>query len=376
MISKLFKWHCLACLAAALFIILLSAPATSAQINRPPELKGSSPGQWFNAEGVTVRYGKEIRFNLIVTDADGDPMSCKAEGLPQGARFDADIVEFTWTPREEDLGDHRIKFMVSDGKANIYRVSRIIVVENRAPIVTALPKKEAASGRSFELALPGQDPDGDSVTYSVDGLPRGAELDAKAGKIRWTPADNQTGTHTLKVRASDGQLESQPMTAQIEVVEEWRSIFLPGAYFTTYFPNADETLGWYRGAAVEVAFYTWVHRNDNRGPSHGRAYIKGQILDSSEEDAPITFIYSLGAELSVERNPHRRFLLPFFGLDVGGISQDNLGQRFQVTPQLGVYVWYSRNIFITLIGGYVIAPTELETLRGWTAALGGNFTLW
>ena len=42
------------------------------------------------------------------------------------------------------------------------------------------------------------------MTYTVENLPAGAQLDAASGRVSWTPRFSQAGTYTLKVKADDG----------------------------------------------------------------------------------------------------------------------------------------------------------------------------
>jgi hypothetical protein len=127
---------------------------------------------------------------------------------------------------------------------------------------------------------------------------------------------------------------------------------------------------------MEVVPYAWIRRNANRGPSHGRLTVRADLLDSTRGGVGLALIYSLGLDLSIERNPYRRWLIPFFGLDVGGISQRKLGHHFQTSPHLGVYLWATRNVFVTLSGAYQIVPAHLDTLGGWRASAGLNLTMW
>ncbi len=69
-------------------------------------------------------------------------------------------------------------------------------------------------------------------------------------------------------------------------------------------------------------------------------------------------------------------MIPYFGVDVGGITQRNLGHHFQASPHLGLYLWTSRNVFVSISGAYQIVPSRLDTLGGWRASAGLNLTLW
>jgi hypothetical protein len=226
------------------------------------------------------------------------------------------------------------------------------------------------------------DADGDPLGYSAQGLPPGATLDA-GGTLRWRPLESQLGDHRLRVTASDGSTSTtQDVVLHVEVPSEharerdnWESYFLPGVGYAFYAPRQESTFGLFHGVALEVLIGAWIHRNENRGPSHGRVYASAEILDSTE-DLPVLFSYALGFSLSLERNPQRTWLIPAYGLDVGGIIQDEVGSRFQSTPYVALHFYSHRNVFLTARAGYRLVPTELERLGGWHLGLTGDFSIW
>lgn len=59
------------------------------------------------------------------------PLRLSCENLPEGAGFDAASMEFSWTPTEEQAGEHRIVFAVDDGLMP-ERMRMKITVENGA----------------------------------------------------------------------------------------------------------------------------------------------------------------------------------------------------------------------------------------------------
>lgn len=343
--------------------------------NAPPTITHATIHQAFDAEPYVVRVDRPVRFIIYGSDPDQDPFTLNAEGLPPGASFDAEVGEFIWTPTTAHLGEHRIKFSVTDGKSTTLKVARLKVVPNRAPLGEPTYRTKHRSGEPLHLSLRATDPDRDILTYHMENPPEGAIFRQSDGHMMWTPSDSQTGLYTLRGYASDGELKSDPIIQEVEIIEEWESVFLPGAYFQSYLPN-NSALGTYIGVGLELVPFSWIHLNDNRGPSHGRVYVRGELLNSTESDVPVAFIYGFGTSLSVERNPSRRWLIPYFGFDLGGIVQEDVGHTFHITPHSGVYFWISRNLAFGVQGGYLIAPSDLEGLRGWKVSAGGNFTLW
>ncbi len=222
------------------------------------------------------------------------------------------------------------------------------------------------------------------LTYSASGVPRGASFDASTAILSFRPSEQDVGDHVVRVTASDGSLSTtQEFVIHVALasreqheLEEWQSYLLPGAGYALYVPRARQELGAFSGVELELLLGAWIHHNDNRGPSHGRIYLNAELLSSTHADMPILFGYSLGFSLSLERNPNRAWLIPVYGLDIGGIVQDKIGSPFQSTPYLGMHVYSSPNVFISARGGYRLVPRDLERLGGWHVGLSGDFSVW
>lgn len=352
-----------------------SGPTTPARRNRPPRINGSQPRSYFEFAPIEVRWGKEVRFAIVTSDPDGDAVTLKVQGLPAGARFTPETNEVEWTPGREAIGRHELRVVASDGHASTTRLARLTVVENRPPTFSGADEVRFRTGQRIVWRASANDPDGDPLRYQIAPLPPGARFDAETSELAWNADDALAGSYPVTITASDGQA-SASRQYELEVQDEWSSRMLPGVAYSYYRPGAEETLGVFHGVALELVLVAWIHRNDNRGPSHGRLALKGDVLDSSRDGVPVAFAYALGVDLSLERNPRRRWLIPFFGLDAGGFVHDASGHRFQVTPRAGVHLWASRNIFLGVGGGYLIAPFEMELLRGWRLTAGANLTLW
>jgi hypothetical protein len=240
------------------------------------------------------------------------------------------------------------------------------------------------------------DPDGDPITVSAEGLPAGAKLrvrdarpwseedgpTAKETKARWrevvltwTPTRPDRGHHPIALVVSDGKA-SERIERDLVVEEEWESFFLPGLQYVGYFPAAHARFGRFNGAAFELVVGSWVHATDARGPSHGRVYVDLALLDSDRAGADRAFAYTLGLDLSLERNPWRRWLIPVFGVEVGGFHQRETGSFFTATPFAGAHLFSTRNVFVTVTGGYVFSGRNIDELGGWRLRAGVNAVLW
>ena len=155
--------------------------------------------------------------------------------------------------------------------------------------------------------------------------------------------------------------------------EAW---FMPGLAYAYYQPKKMDSVGYFQGVTVEYLIYARIFKDEKPGPSQTRVYVKLNMLNSSKDNINSLFMYTFGVDLSLERNPARSFLIPYFGLEFGGISQKQLGSTVQFTPTFGVHIFSKKNLFVNLQGGYVYPVSNYEVLQGWTGQAGLNFALW
>ena len=178
--------------------IVDSSPVIIA-INHPPVLAAIG--------SKTINEGTNLSFTLSATDPDGDSLTYSATGLPSGAIFNAATRTFTWTPRNTHAGNYTVSFSVSDGSLNDAETVAISVGNvNRPPVLTAIGSKTINVGTNLSFTLSAIDPDGDSLTYSAIGLPKGAPFNAATRMFTWTPGNTQAGNYNVSFSVSDGSL--------------------------------------------------------------------------------------------------------------------------------------------------------------------------
>ena len=229
---------------------------------------------------------------------------------------------------------------------------------------------------ALRIPLYANDPDGETLHFSVSGMPSGATLEqpqenGSPATVVWpSPV---SGVFMLDVRVTDPSGGSDSAKVKVIVEEEWNSGFLPGAGYTAYAPAEG---GYLQGPRLEIVFFSWIHRNDNRGPSHGRIALDLDLLFPQKGKS--VFAPALAFDLSFERNPQRRFLIPTFGLASGAILPTGRSGAASVTPTLGLHLYASPNVFVHAEGGYVLPlrPTVFDEYRGARGALVVDFTMW
>jgi hypothetical protein len=74
---------------------------------------------------------------------------------------------------------------------------------NLPPRILSLPQTTVFRGVPFEYAVSADDPDGDSLDYSLSIHPAGMLIDPKTGLIHWLPA--AAGRYSVSLTVTDGQ---------------------------------------------------------------------------------------------------------------------------------------------------------------------------
>lgn len=166
-----------------------------------------------------------------------------------------------------------------------------------------------------------------------------------------------------------------------EIKPAWEKInfetaFMPGISYSYFQPKDSDSTGIFKGFAVEYLIYAKIYQNNKPGPSHVRWYGRFNMLKSDKKGISDMFNYAVGLSLSIEKNPGRVLLVPYFGLEFGGLSQTSWGTIAEFTPTLGVHIISQKNLFINLQGGYVYPITNFDLLQGWNFQAGINFALW
>jgi hypothetical protein len=153
-----------------------------------------------------------------------------------------------------------------------------------------------------------------------------------------------------------------------------RSIyFMPGAIGVVYAPAG--AAGPFYGGGVQIAPYQWSHNNDRFGPSQGSVYFQAALLSSPRTPGTMA-LFEMGATASFERNSSRRWLIPYFGGTIGGVTHPELGTSSYAYPMGGIHLYWHHNIMIDAEGGYHFPFEDVDRGRGPRAQLSARFSLW
>lgn len=170
-------------------------------------------------------------FNLVVsgTDPDNDALTYSATGLPEGAVFTPSTRSFSWIPGLDQAGTYQVVFNVSDGLlADTEMVTMTVVNANEAPVLAAIGSRSVGEGTLLSFVISASDVNDDSLSYSVTGLPSGAEFNSADQRFSWTPDYTQAGNFSVDFNVTDGIL-SDSETVSITVTNTNRPPDISGS---------------------------------------------------------------------------------------------------------------------------------------------------
>lgn len=168
-------------------------------------------------------------------DPDGDTLSYTAtldngDPLPAWLSFDPATRTFSGTPANEHVGVFSVKVRAADPDGGVYATDSFditVVNQNDAPVVAnPIADQNATEDSPFNFTFPANtffDEDlGDSLSYSVQlsgggALPTWISFDAITRTFSGTPANNDVGTFSITITASDGMGGSVSDTFTITV---------------------------------------------------------------------------------------------------------------------------------------------------------------
>ncbi len=158
---------------------------------------------------------------------------------------------------------------------------------------------------------------------------------------------------------------------------EWDDYFMPGVGYKTYIPKNEKKLGIYHGVMTEFVIYARAKGISSKttGPARIKTYGNLSIMASDNSNAKDIFFANLGLNLSFEGNTGRKFVIPYFGLEMGGLFQRDFS-TYQFSPVAGIQLVSTKTILWNIQGGYQYTTKKFDEYSGYTFSSTLNVLLW
>jgi len=173
--------------------------STGARVgNRPPTMLGvviEPLGE--------VHAGQDVSASPRANDLDGDEIEYRYGWRVNGddAGVDGPVLPAKRFKRGDEI---ELTVVASDGEeASAPLVSAPIPVVNASPTITSAPGGIGQDG-TFRYEVRAEDPDNDrSFRYRLLQSPPGMTIDVVSGELRWTPGEDQVGSHPVVIEVGD-----------------------------------------------------------------------------------------------------------------------------------------------------------------------------
>ena len=97
-------------------------------------------------------------------------------------------------------------------------VTEPITITNSAPVISGTPALSVKAGTLYSFQPSASDPDGDSLTFSIQNRPAWASFNSSTGRLSGTPGSTDVGTYNnIVVSVSDGSLVARLPAFSISV---------------------------------------------------------------------------------------------------------------------------------------------------------------
>lgn len=231
----------LACLTGTMALALLltacgedraaDAVASDADTGKPAEVV--VPGNTapvLDGEPLTVHdVDADYTFQPSVYDAEGDPLTFSAQGLPSWATLDPSTGRITGRPSDADEGETaEIVLQVTDGWQTAELKSFKITVRGKnetpsvsgqqPPTIRGTPSAIATVNATYSFTPAASDPDTARLTFSIKNKPSWASFSSSTGTLSGKPATRNVGTTSnIVISVTDGKTQVSLPAFSIQV---------------------------------------------------------------------------------------------------------------------------------------------------------------
>jgi len=218
-----------------------TAPSATNQTNTTAVLMYSYQPDLSNAAPVrNASIRKQIVYFFVDPGTDWSSRGiqsisircCKGQegpGIGEGYATSVDLVRAPWSEAFdlsafEAGGTRRVKIQAtfSNGSVSDSPVFDFIVAQssgtNTAPMISGLPEFTATAGVQYSFRPSAQDPDGDTMQFSISNKPAWASFSKTTGRLYGTPTANDVRRYSgIVISVSDGQTSSSLPSFSIDV---------------------------------------------------------------------------------------------------------------------------------------------------------------
>lgn len=169
-------------------------------------------------DSITIQEDKSAPIRLSGYDPDGDRLTYSIITQPSNGQIGGTEPNIVYTPNPNFNGLDNFTFKVNDGTADspAATVSISVASEYDWPVAHS-DRITTQEDKPISIVLRGEDPDGDSLTYSVVTRPSNGTLSGVEPRLLYTPNADYNGNDSFAFKVNDGTADSVTATISITV---------------------------------------------------------------------------------------------------------------------------------------------------------------
>jgi hypothetical protein len=178
----------------------------------PPPTVGSHGPEISSAYSIRATEGTTYTYQMVASDADGDPLLYGSLSMPSGMTIDYGTGLITWAVNVPAGTRVTVEAHVCDPNyacdAQAWSIDVVAPGTTWPPTIDTVPSSAGVVGQPYLYALDGTDPDGGPITYVLSSGPEGMVINPSTNVLSWTPTATNVGDNIIRVVAIDAQNES------------------------------------------------------------------------------------------------------------------------------------------------------------------------
>lgn len=145
-------------------------------------------------------------YSIAAQDSDrGDVLTYSVVQKPDWLSFNTTTKILTGKPNNDHRGSHVVKIQVTDGKAIVYQMFRIVVKNtNDAPVITSNPATTLNPNENYIYTIEARDDDGDKLVFDTTVIPAWLSFDKTTRILSGTTI--APGSYTVTLNVGDGMV--------------------------------------------------------------------------------------------------------------------------------------------------------------------------
>ncbi|MAE66546.1 MAG: hypothetical protein CMJ18_19935, partial [Phycisphaeraceae bacterium] len=163
---------------------------------------------------TSVPFGPAVidvlyRYEVTAQDGNGDTLAFRLDEAPNGMSIDGVTGVLTWTPQSDQVGPHPVEIVVDDGRGGLasqaFELPAVLDAANDPPAITSQPPGPALALAPYVYPVVAEDPNGDTLEFSLGPAPIGMTIDPQTGLVAWQPEVDDVGMNGVVVKVADGR---------------------------------------------------------------------------------------------------------------------------------------------------------------------------